>query len=100
MRTLDDEHHYNAGYSDGYEAAKKEEHYEPAEPLSAEKQAKAALEAAVACCPDGWVVVPAKPTPEMVNLLWLHLGDHPSKENAEEAWEAALQASPNGDNGG
>lgn len=44
--------------------------------------------------PPGFVLVPVEPTPEMLNLLWLELGDHPCKQHALEAWQAAIAAAP------
>jgi hypothetical protein len=41
-----------------------------------------------------WVMVPSEPTEEMLNLLWLELGDHPSREHAKDAWRSALDAAP------
>jgi hypothetical protein len=44
--------------------------------------------------PDGWKLVPVEPTEEMLNSLWLELGDHPCKEHALDAWRQALQVAP------
>ena len=41
-----------------------------------------------------WVMVPREPTKEMTDLLWLELGDHPSREHAKDAWRSALDAAP------
>ena len=88
---------YNAGYSDGYAAAKEEELYEPAEPMSEEEQFKEALDAAVACCPDGWQVVPVMPTTEMINAFANYIKDWYGRpvdyQRGADAWTRILAAS-------
>lgn len=41
-----------------------------------------------------WKLVPVEPTGDMLNLLWLELGDHPCREHAMDAWRSALAAAP------
>ncbi len=42
----------------------------------------------------GYVLVPVEPTQEMLNRLWLELGDHPCKQHALDAWKSAIAAAP------
>src|SRR5690349_2681866 len=55
------------GYAHGFEAAKRESERDEAVPLSPEEQFKLQLEAAIACCPEGWTVVPIEPTAAMIS---------------------------------
>jgi hypothetical protein len=54
--------------------------------------------ARLAGAPDGWKLVPIEPTEDMcmagVRLLWMKGDDQATRRDAEQCWQAMIDASP------
>ena len=100
-----DDTDYNMGYAHGFEAAKRESEHDEAVQVSPDEQFKVQLEAARACCPEGWIVVPSEATAEMIQAAedrQVEGASYIAETSIQfalwrEVWRAMIAASPSGD---